>query len=72
MKITETNKESARKKVMLKDYSLGKRIYEMEANFNEAIIHKDHYWAEYYNRKVNKLYKEAGVDETEGSLSPMR
>lgn len=72
MKITEVNRESARKKVMHQDYSLGKRIYEMEQNFNEAIKHKDHHMAEYYHRKVNKLYKEAGVDETIGSLSPLR
>lgn len=63
MKITETFKEGSRKKVMHKDYSLGKRIWEMEQRFNEAIKNGDNWYAEKYDREVTKLYRQAEVQE---------
>lgn len=65
MQITDTIKESQRKKVMYKDYSVGKRIWEMEQCFNDAVKNQDHYMAEHYNREIDKLYRQVGIRETD-------
>ena len=59
----DDTKPNARKKVMSIDYSLGKRIWEKEQCFNDAVKHGDHHHAEYYDRQIKKLYKESGIDE---------
>ena len=63
MRITHTFKEHSKKKVMYKDHALGKRIWELEGAFNEAVNAKDHWHAEYYNREIAKIYNMMGIKE---------
>lgn len=59
----DLHKIGPRKKAMYKDYQKGKRIWELEQCFNEAIKEGDDYQAHYYDYQITKLYKQIGINE---------
>jgi len=63
MILQEHKREVSFKKAQRKDYSVAKRIREMEMGFEKAMKADDVYHMNYFDRQISKLYKSLGLGE---------